>query len=246
MEKLTFSLEVYEGPLDVLLNLITKHKLNIFDIEISKLLEQYMLFMENAHEQNLELSGEFLEMASRLIYIKTVSLLPQREEAEKMKKELEGILIEYSLCKKASALLAERYSEKIHVRKPAIIKSDSHYNIVHDPEKLVKAYSYLKKNVKPENSGEVIEYKINSVVKRKIVPVITKAVHILRELYSTGEVRMDRLYEGITSRSERVATFLAVLELTRYGRITISDDNMIVFMKDGVRKNWKSKKNSEH
>ena len=106
METISFKLEVFEGPLDLLLNLIQKHKLNICDIEISKLLEQYLLYIEQANEQDLELAGEFLEMAARLIYIKTASLLPQPEEAEKMKKELEGALMEYSLCKLAAADLA--------------------------------------------------------------------------------------------------------------------------------------------
>ena len=82
-------------------------------------------------------------------------------------------------------------------------------------------------------------------MKRRIVSVMSKVVHVLRELYSTGEVCIDKLYNGVNDRSERVATFLAVLELTRSGRIIISDDNTRIFMKekDGG-KVWKSKKNS--
>lgn len=250
METLSFKLDVYEGPLDVLLNLISKHKLNIYDIEISKLLEQYLLFIDRCHEQNLELAGEFLEMAARLIYIKTASLLPQPEEAEQMKKELEGALIEYSMCKKAAAFLAERFvGGEIFVRQPMKIKVDATYSLVHEPERLAAAYSVMSsKRLKPESQKLHIENKINSVVKRRIVSVLTKVVHVLRELYDTGEVYMERLYEGVTDRSARVATFLAVLELTRSGRIGISDDNMVVFMKagkDGKRKSWKSKKSSE-
>ena len=77
---------------------------------------------------------------------------------------------------------------------------------------------------------------------------MTKVVHILRELYSSGEVYMDKLYDGVIDRSERVATFLAVLELTRHGRITISDDNLMIFFKgrkNGVKKTWRSRKSSE-
>ena len=249
MESLSFRLDVFEGPLDVLLNLITKHKLNICDIEISKLLEQYLLFMDECHEQDLELAGEFLEMAARLIYIKTASLLPQPEEAEKLKKELEGALIEYSVCKAAAAKLAEMFNGGcFFVRKPMKIKADMTYNLVHEPEKLAAAYSVISHKAPKEQQQKMrIENKINSVVKRRIVSVISKVVHILRELYSTGEVYMDRLYDGVTDRSARVATFLAVLELTRSGRITISDDNMIVFFKgrkDGKRKSWRSEKNS--
>lgn len=249
MDTLSFKLEVFEGPLDVLLSLIAKHKLNIYDIEISKLLEQYLLFIEEMHRQDLELAGEFLEMAARLIYIKTAALLPQPEEAEQMKKELEGALIELSLCKMAARELADRnVGGDIFVRQPVKLKVDMTYCLVHEPQRLVEAYSAVSnKKVKPENSRLRIENKINSVVKRRIVPVLTKVVHILRELYTTGEVYMDKLYEGVTDRSARVATFLAVLELTRFGRISISDDNKIVFFKgerEG-RKKWKQKKSSE-
>ncbi|MBQ6213777.1 MAG: segregation/condensation protein A [Ruminococcus sp.] len=249
MDTISFKLDVFEGPLDVLLNLITKHKLNIYDIEISKLLEQYLLFIEEAHKQDLELAGEFLEMAARLIYIKTAALLPRPEEAEQMKKELEGALIELSLCKAAARELAERnVGGDIFVRRPMKIKVDMTYSLVHEPERLVEAYAAVSnKKIVPENQKNRIEHKINSVVKRRIVPVLTKVVHILRELYATGEVYMDKLSEGVTDRSARVATFLAVLELTRFGRITISEDNTLVFFKGerGGRTKWKSKKSSE-
>lgn len=245
METITYKLDVYEGPLDVLLNLIIKHKLNIYDIEISKLLEQYMLYIDEVHRQNLEVAGEFLEMAARLIYIKTAALLPKPEEAEQLKKELEGELIELSLCRLAAQALAERSTGDIFVRKPMEIKADTTYTLIHDPEILVMAYKSISpQKIKAEIKKVHIENKINAVVKRRIVPVMTKVVHILRELYSTGEVSMDKLYDGVRDRSERVATFLAVLELTRFGRITISDDNTAIFFK-GERKKWKSKKNSE-
>ena len=250
MESISFKLEVFEGPLDLLLSLIAKHKLNICDIEISKLLEQYLIYIDQAHEQNLELAGEFLEMAARLIYIKTAFLLPQPEEAEQMKRELVGALIEYSLCKVAAQRLSYSYiGGDIFVRSPMKIKADMTYTLVHDPERLAIAYSAISlKNIRSEHAKLHVENKINSVVKRRIVSVMTKVVHILRQLYESGEVYMDKLYEGVTDRSARVATFLAVLELTRHGRITISDDNMMIYFKgnkNGVRKTWRSKKSSE-
>jgi segregation and condensation protein A len=251
MDILSFKLDVFEGPLDVLLNLINRHKLNIYDIEISKLLEQYLLYIDECHEQNLELAGEFLEMAARLIYIKTASLLPKPEEAEKMKKELEGALIEYSICKKAAARLSEMYvGGEIFVRKPMEIEIDSTYRLVHEPERLVTSYmeAFSDKKIRPDIQKVRIENKINSVVKRKVVSVLSKVVHILRELYSDKTVNMNKLYDGVTDRSERVATFLAVLELTRNGRIGISDDNSTIFFKgrkENKKKSWKSKKNSE-
>jgi segregation and condensation protein A len=97
----------------------------------------------------------------------------------------------------------------------------------------VAAYSAVSgKRLRPDTHKLHIENKINSVVKRRIVPVLTKVVHILRELYDTGQASMDRLYEGVTDRSARVATFLAVLELTRFGRIMLNDDNTILTIRD--------------
>ena len=87
MQELKFKLEVYEGPLDLMLSLIAKHKLNIYDIEISLLLEQFMLYLDRMKQADIEIAGEFLEMAARLIYIKSAALLP-KHEAEEMKKEL--------------------------------------------------------------------------------------------------------------------------------------------------------------
>ena len=95
MQELKFKLEVYEGPLDLMLSLIAKHKLNIYDIEISLLLEQFLLYLDRMKQADIEIAGEFLEMAARLIYIKSAALLP-KHEAEEMKKELQGVLIRAS------------------------------------------------------------------------------------------------------------------------------------------------------
>jgi len=249
MESLSFRVSDFEGPLDVLLTLVNRHKMNIYDIEISKLLEQYLEFISDAHEQNLELAGEFLETASKLIYIKTASLLPKPETAEKMKKELEGVLIEYSMCRSASADLALRYcGNDIFVRSPLEVEHDKTYTRTHDPLKLTEAYrniSVSPARLSEKMRAEKIEKRINTVFERKIVSVMSKAVHILRELYSKGEASMAELYSGITDRSARVAVFLAILELTRSGRIGISDDSLTVFFKGGKDgKTWKSKRKS--
>ena len=80
MEKLSYKLETFEGPLDLLLYLITKNKLDICDIQISELLDQYMEQINAMQEADMDVSSEFLEMAARLVYMKTVSLLPKHEE----------------------------------------------------------------------------------------------------------------------------------------------------------------------
>ena len=84
MERPQYKTEVFEGPLDLLLHLIAKHKLNINDIPIFELVEQYIAYVKQMQEENMEIASEFLEMAARLVYIKTVSLLPVYEEVSKL------------------------------------------------------------------------------------------------------------------------------------------------------------------
>lgn len=239
MEKLSFKLEVFEGPLDLLLHLVTRHKLDINDIEISKLLEQYLLYLDECAEHDLEIAGEFLEMAARLIYIKTLALLPAPEEEEEEKKALQGDLIEYALCKKAAAALSALYcAGDIFVRKQAKIKADSEYKRVHDAAVLREALGKagIKKQIAPE-TGPDERFKV--IVKHKMYSVTTKVIYILKQLYKNGTAEMDSLYDGVYDRSERVATFLAVLELTKSGRIYISDDNSTISF-IGKRKERKS------
>ncbi len=108
MEQPLYKLDVFEGPMDLLLHLITKHKLDIYDIPIIELVDQYTAYVRNMQDSDMEVASEFLEMAARLVYIKTVSLLPVYEEAEELKKELTGELLEYRDCK----ILAKKLSEQ--------------------------------------------------------------------------------------------------------------------------------------
>ena len=230
MENISFKLDVFEGPLDLLLHLISKHKLNINDIEISKLLEQYLIYIEQAKEQDLELAGEFLEMAARLIYIKTVSLLPKPEEAEEIKKELQGTLIEYSACKRAAEKLKAAFcGNDIFVREPVKLKTDSVYKLEHPAG--ILAETFLNMHIKKFDFRRAGEKKIIDVVQQKAVSVISKVVYVIKTLYQCGSVFIENLFDGMTDRSERVATFLAVLELTKSGRIVLNDDNTKIYFK---------------
>ena len=219
-----FKLEAFQGPLDLLLHLITKHKLNICDIEISLLLEQYLEYMNQLDSQDYESAGEFLEMAARLIYIKTVSLLPQPEEAEELKKDLEGQIIEYSICKKAAEMLREDYvGNSIFVRNPVAVIVDKTYTRVHEAEELFDAYMGI--SAKNRNAKPLRAEIFSPIVSKRIVSVTSKIIFVLKKLYKTGVYNMAGLYEGVTDKSARVATFLAVLELTKSGRIHLNDDN---------------------
>lgn len=233
-----FKLDMFEGPLDLLLHLISKHKLNIHDIQISLLLEQYLEYIHELEHEDLEDAADFLEMAARLIYIKTVSLLPHDEEAQELKRELEGRLIEYSQCKLLAGILAKSYvGGDVFVRKPEPIPVDKTYTREHDAGILLDAYLGLSEKARSEKP---INAKIfQPLVSHKVVSIGTKIVYILKRLYTCGVCDLSHIYDGMQSKSERVATFLAILELTKSGRIVLNDDNTQISFSDKSRERKK-------
>lgn len=234
--ELSFKLDVFEGPLDLLLHLISKHQLNIYDIEISVLLEQYLNYIDDLKEADMEVAGEFLQMAARLIYIKTVSLLPKYEEAEELKKELTGQLIEYAVCKMMAGKLRDNFiGYDIFVRAPADIPINKTFTKKLEPERLVIAYLNAVGKKKIEN--EIDETVFRPLVSKPYVSVTSKIVFILKTLYSGKAVELNEIYGTQTSRSDKVAVFLAVLELAKSGRIIISDDNKTAKFSRERRKN---------
>ena len=102
---ISYKLEGFEGPLDLLLQLIARNKMNIYDIPLTELIDQYLEQIKLYETEEMELASEFLEMASRLIYIKTVSLLPKHDEIAELKEELTGELLEYMVCKQIAEKL---------------------------------------------------------------------------------------------------------------------------------------------
>lgn len=234
--QLQFKLDVFEGPLDLLLHLIAKHKLNIYDVEISKLLEQYLDYIEQMKLADLEVASEFLEMAAHLVYIKTVSLLPKHEEADELKKELTGQLLEYQACKAAAARLALRNSGfDIFVRQPAEIPIDKTYLREHPAGDLLNAYldvvGKAKRRLPPPASA------FSGIVTRRMVSVTSRIIYVLRKLYNSGEVPYREFFAA-GDRSEMVATFLAMLELIKSKRIRVSDDNTTVYFDRTQRKGF--------
>ena len=104
---LQYKLDTFEGPLDLLLTLIAKNKLNIYDIKLTVLIDQYLEQIKVYEDADMDIASDFLEMASRLIYIKTASLLPKHEEVEQLKNELVAELLEYRVCKEIAAKFSE-------------------------------------------------------------------------------------------------------------------------------------------
>lgn len=226
MKNLTFKLEVYEGPLDLMLSLIQKHKLNIADIEISILLEQFLLYLDRMNDADIEVTADFLEMAARLIYIKSAALLPKHEK-EELKRELEGTLIEYAQAKATAQNLRKFFSgNDIFVRTPIPFSPDKTYRNMHLPSELTQAYFELaekSRKIKRETPTSV-----KPVVPRATVSVFTQVIYVLRRLKTGGSIVTNQLYNGL-SRSEAVATFLALLELVKSGRINFSDDSSVLY-----------------
>ncbi len=232
MEKLTFKLETFEGPLDLLLNLISTHKLDIYDIEISKLLEQYLLYIDNMKQMDLYVASEFLEMAARLVYIKTVSLLPKHEEVEQLKAELTGELLEYQLCKEVAKNLSERnQSDDMFVREQMKIKADMTYKNEHKISELFEAYieciGKTMRRLPPPKKA------FSGIVATRIVSVSSRIIFILNKLYKNQKAKFIDFFRH-SDRPELVATFLGMLELIKAKRIVVSDDCQTVNLNASV------------
>ena len=221
-EKISYKLDVFEGPLDLLLHLIEKNKLNIYDICIADLLEQYMEQINLMQEQDLDVAGEFLAMASHLVQIKSAMLLPKYEEAEEMRKELSGQLIEYRKCKRMAAILAANISFDSYCREPAKIKADMTYQRSHEPTYLVGAYLAAvgrgKAKIPPPKEA------FSGIVARRIVSVSSKIYGVIRQLRDGRSRSYRSMFDTVTDKSELVATFLAILELIKGKRVRIEGD----------------------
>ncbi|WP_418546936.1 segregation and condensation protein A [Hominenteromicrobium sp.] len=222
-ETLSYKLDVFEGPLDLLLNLIAKNKLNIYDIPIAELLEQYMAQIHEMQAADMDVASEFLEMAARLVHIKSVSLLPKKEEEAALKQELTGQLLEYQQCKEAAMRLRERFSLDGIVRAQTDIPADLTYKRHHKPQELLSAYlSMLGKKKPPEPQKP--EDTISKLITRRVVSVASQIVFVLRSLWKKRHVSLKELFRGKNDPSERVAAFLAVLELVKDKRLRVDGD----------------------
>lgn len=221
MEKISYKLEVFEGPLDLLLHLISKNKLNIYDIPVAELLEQYMEHIDKMKEADMDIASEFLEMAAYLVYLKTVSLLPKHEdEAQTLKGELTGQLLELQAIRDAAQRLGENLSFDTFVREPSEIELDQTYRGKIELVQLKSAYFAAvgrgKRRLPPP------ETVFNKIVKKKIVSVSAKIIHVLKRLWKDKKVKFEAVFENADSKSELVAIFLAVLELVKGKRVKVT------------------------
>jgi len=235
METISYKLPVFEGPLDLLLFLVQKNKLNIYDIPIAEVLEQYIDTIRRMQESDMEVASEFLDMAARLVYIKSSLLLPKHEEAELLKAELTGALVEYRLCQEVAARLSRLYvGGDIYVRSPAEVEHDHTYKLTHSAKILADAYLSAagkgKRRLPPPREA------FSGIVSRPVISVSSRILHVLQSLRDHKPVAYGALFRDAKTKSELVATFLALLELVKEKQIAINGEGtgQTVEMLDGA------------
>ena len=216
--------------MDLLLHLITKHKLNIYDIPIIELVSQYTAYIRSMQEMNLDVASAFLEMAARLIHIKSLSLLPSPEEGEQLRRELTGELIEYAACKKAAEALTLRTEGFDSIgREPVKIEGDMTYTRVHDPLELLSAYMRVVGKKLRRMPPRIDVFR--PLIQKKIVSVSEKIKAVVSMLGFSGKMRFGEIIRTSRSRSDMVAAFLAILELAKTGHIELDGEKESVTVK---------------
>lgn len=212
-------LEIFEGPLDLLLYLVKQDEVDIYDISIERITQQYLSFIDAFKMLDLEVAGEFLVMASNLLYIKSRSLLPvdqqpPEEEAEEDDPRWELIrqLVEYKKFKEAAAHLGEReawqssvFARSAEVAEPPPERPLGEVSIFD----LINAFNNVLKRLASKGGEDLREiFEENFTVSDKI--------DFIMKMTSSGvPLKFSELFAGAVSRSEIVVTFLALLELVR-------------------------------
>ena len=227
MEKIEYKLEIFEGPLDLLLHLIEKNKIDIFDINISQILEQYLDYIYIMEQADLYIASEFIDMVSRLLYIKSRLLLPKKEDEPDPREELVRILLDYSEIKIIAGYLSVQFDKyKNRYEKPedtSIFESEEPQELaVMNPEIL---YNLLMQVVQKKNLPPPIE-SVKLLTKKKPVSMAEKIVGIIRRLYKSGSLDFLSLFSS-DDTGEIVASFVAVLELLRTNRIIIIGEDLL-------------------
>ncbi len=221
-------LEDFEGPLDLILFLLSKNKIEIQDIPIALILEQYLAYLEQRQRMDLEVASEFITMAAQLMFIKTRMLLSiEDEEAKSEMAELIRSLEErrsgenYAKIKYVTTQLGPmgEFGRRIFVRTPEPMERGRVYRYSHTPDDLLAAFSEVTGRSERRQPPPVSSFQ--DIVRQEPYPVAGKAREVFQRL-CRGITSFRLLFRGSRSRSEIVATFLAVLELCRARIVTLS------------------------
>jgi len=232
----------FEGPLNLILMLLSKNKIEIRDIQISLILEQYLAYLEEMKAMDLEVASEFVQMASHLLYIKTRMLLTDDEEEvselELLMASLEQLRakdIYTNIKEMCPALLkASEKGNLLHIKEPEPLSGNKDYRYSHEPWELLRAMSNVLGRGKTAADAEGENPLRRRILPKKIVyNVRDKSRQIIERLRSLGKSSLTSLYAESQSRSEVVATFVSVLELCSMGHLRMSrmdDDIILEFM----------------
>ena len=222
-------LEDFNGPLDLILHLLSKNKMEIQDIQISLILEQYLAWMDRRRKLDLEVASEFVTMAAQLMYIKTRMLLSIHDE--EALSELEQLMAsleehqrqeDYLRIKAVVPALSARFAVGMDylTKPPEAFQKDKTYRYVHKPEDLLRAMKSVLARADHRLPPPISAF--DGIVGREPYPVADKADEILERLARFGVTRFSALFKGNRSRSEIVATFIAVLELCKARRVHLA------------------------
>ncbi|MCR4693334.1 MAG: segregation/condensation protein A [Firmicutes bacterium] len=222
MDSLLYKLDSFEGPLDLLLHLISKNKVSIYDIPIVEITEQYLNAIRGIEDLQLENTSEFLVMAAQLLYIKSKMLLPKNEEEEEEdpREDLAQRLIEYQRFKEASAELrkSEFATNHMFFKNEEPIKFPiPQYDRKHTVDELIDAFgSILQRKIrfsKPEKRA------FSGIVGREKVSITDMSKRIEQRLKKSRKITFISAFDGAKSKPELVAIFLAILELISQSKI---------------------------
>ena len=223
MDEIIFRLDQFEGPMDLLLEIIRKNKYKITDIPIAEICDQYLSYMAEAERMDLNLTSEFIVMASELLLIKSIILLPRaQEEVQIRKQELENALQIYQRAKAAARdmqKLYEDYSGRF-AKETDEIPPEKGFPLGLDPALLAKAMQSMLNRMR-EAEARTTEKLITPLVNRKTVSVEKRIEHVVAKLELRGEATMFHLLSDCDDRAELIATFLGILELIKIHRIIL-------------------------
>ncbi len=226
------TMEDFEGPLDIIFELLSKNKIEIQDVSISAILEQYLAYLEEMKRLDMEIASEFITMASHLMLIKTKMLLSAAEAAEA---ESELDLLRQSLVDRKRREAMEQIRSAVvqleprnelgrclFTKEPEPLKREQGYRYKHDVIDLLRALDTIAERSARQLPPPTANFM--GIVGKEPYPIGRKTGEVLRQLVLRGMERLKNLFKGNKSRSEIVATFLAVLDLCKTNSVTLEDD----------------------
>ena len=226
------TMEDFEGPLDVIFLKKKKNKIEIQDVSITAILDQYLAYLDEMKRLDMEIASEFITMASHLMLIKTKMLLSAAEQAEA---ESELDLLRQSLVERRRKEAMEQIRKAVteleprneigrclFTKDPEPLRRDKTYRYQHDIRDILRALDMIAER----NARQLPPPTANfmGIVGKEPYPIGRKTGEVLRQLVLRGMERLKNLFRGNKTRSEVVATFLAVLDLCKNNKVVLEDD----------------------